>query len=97
MAVLASVWARVHPYVRVAVAAVTGAVVIVGAPIVFADVTAMATGGTVNWPERAVLLRTFGAAALVVGTAYWAHSPKGRDVWTEEQRAGMKDLKDGKL
>lgn len=94
---LVKLWAGLAPWAKCLAAAVSGATVIVGAPLVFADILAIASGGVVQWPTSAVLWRTWLAAAVVVGTAYWAHSPKGREVWTDEQKAAMKDLKEGKL
>lgn len=93
-----ALWDELAPWLRCLVAAVTGGTVIVLAPLVAKQALAMFSGGPMVWPAWYDLRLFWAAASLVVGLAYWAKSPKGRDIWTDEQRQAVKDaLKDKSL
>ena len=85
------------PWIKVLAAGATGATLVVLSPIVFSQVLSLTTGDVADWPSMSALWRIWLAAAIVVGVAYWAHSPRGREVWTDEQRQGFRDLKNGEL
>jgi len=76
----------------------TGSTLVVGTGLLVAMLTDLMDGSMTNWLAlKQVLGAMWILGALVIGVAYWAHSPKGREIWTEEQREILKNLKDGKI
>jgi hypothetical protein len=75
------------PWIKVGIGGVTGGTVIVLGSLLAAMVIDMMDGTMGAWKA---IIPTIGVmwliGVLVCGTVYWMHSPKGREVWTDEQR-----------
>jgi hypothetical protein len=98
VATMKEAWADLAPWIRCLVAGASAGTLIVGAPILWGRVAALVTNTLPQWPAWDFLWQTWLLAAGLVAVAYWSHSPKGREVWTDEQRAQMIDsLKNGKV
>jgi hypothetical protein len=85
-------------WLKVVIGAVTGSTLLVGGGLLTAMLVDLMDGTLANWVAmRTMLFAMWGLGILVIGTAYWSHSPRGREVWTDEQREALKGLKDGKI
>src|SRR5512139_319183 len=74
-------------WLKVVTGGVTGGTVIVGATVMVAMLADVTDAAMANWAALwKVLLVLWLLAAIVVGTVYYMHSPRGREVWTDEQR-----------
>jgi hypothetical protein len=98
MSAVKSLWTSLDPWLKAAFAGASAATLVIGAPILWQRVAALVTGTLPPWPAWEFLWQTWVLAAVLVSVAYWAHSPKGREVWTDEQRAQIVDsIKSGKV
>jgi len=95
---MGSQWDALHPYVRAAIGGLTGSTMLVGGALLAAMLVDLVDGRMTDWAAlRTVITVMWVLGVVVVGVAYWSRSPSGREVWTDEQRQALRDLKAGKL
>ncbi len=85
-------------WLKVAIGGLTGGLVIVGGTVLAAMLVDVVDGTMTDWRALVPILRVmYVLAAAVCACVYWMHSPKGREVWTDEQREALKAIKKGEL